>query len=100
MRDLEVAMVAWARQHSVATFFVLAFGLTWLVWVPRAAADQGLLSAEWAVAVGRVWTYGPAVAALLAAALTGNGPAVRDLGARLGRWRVGWRWYAIVLAGP
>jgi hypothetical protein len=38
--------------------------------------------------------------ALLAAALTGGRSAVRDLGARLVRWRVGWRWYAVVLAGP
>jgi uncharacterized protein len=87
----------------VATFVVLAFGLTWVVWVPRAAAAQGLLPGEWgdrAVALGAVSTYGPALAALLAAALTGGRPAVRDLGARLGRWRVGWRWYAVVLAGP
>jgi hypothetical protein len=84
----------------VATFFVLAFGITWLVWVPRAAAAQGLLAADWAVAAGQVWTYMPALAALLAAALTGGRAAVGDLGARLVRWRVGWRWYAVVLAGP
>jgi uncharacterized protein len=93
-------MVGWARRHPVATFFALAFGLTWLVWVPRAAVSQGRLAAEWPVFLGRVWTYGPALAALLAAALTGGRPALRDLGARLGRWRVGWRWYAVVLAGP
>jgi membrane protease YdiL (CAAX protease family) len=100
VRSLEVDMVGWARRHPVSTYFILAFGLTWLVWVPRAAADQGLLAADWAVAVGRVWTYGPASAALLAAGLAGGRPAVAELGARLVRWRVGWHWYAVVLAGP
>jgi len=70
------------------------------VWVPRAAASQGLLVADWALALGPVWSHGPALAALLAAALTGGRSAVRDLGARLVRWRVGWRWYVVVLAGP
>src|SRR5437762_2815777 len=87
-------------RHALVTYFVLAFGITWLVWVPRAATMHGLLAADWAVVVGQGWTYIPALAALLAAALTGGWPAVRDLGARLGRWRVGWWWYAAVLGGP
>jgi uncharacterized protein len=100
---MESGIVGVVRRHPVATYFVLAFGLTWVVWVPRAAAAQGLLPGAWGdgvVAVGRVWTYGPALAALLAAGLTGGRPALRELGARLLRWRVGWRWYAVVLAGP
>src|SRR5918992_881512 len=93
-------MIEWTRRHPVATYFILAFGLTWLVWVPRAATDRGLLDADWAVTVGQVWTHGPALAALFAALITGGVPSVRDLGARLGRWRLGWRWYAVVLVGP
>jgi membrane protease YdiL (CAAX protease family) len=88
------------RRHPLATFLLLAFGLTWLVWVPRAMASQGLLASEWPIVVGQAWSWGPAVAALLAAAITGGRAAVRELGARLVRWRVGWPWYAVVLAGP
>ena len=88
------------RRHPLATFLLLAFGLTWLVWVPRAMASQGLLASEWPIAVGQALSWGPAVAALLAAAITGGRAAVRELGARLVRWRVGWPWYAVVLAGP
>jgi membrane protease YdiL (CAAX protease family) len=81
------------RCHPLVTFFVLAFGITWVVWVPRAAgAPVGV--------VGDTWTWAPAKAALLAAALTGGGGAVRDLGARLVRWRVGWQWYLVVILGP
>jgi len=72
---------------------VLAFGITWAVWVPRAAGVP-------VGAVGQLWTWTPAVAALLAAAITGGRGALRDLGARLVRWRVGWRWYVVVILGP
>jgi len=77
----------------LTTFFVLAFGLTWAVWVPRAVGiPVGV--------VGQLWTWVPAVAALLAAALTGGRGALRDLGERLVRWRVGWRWYLVIVLGP
>jgi membrane protease YdiL (CAAX protease family) len=88
------------RRHPLTTFFLLAFGITWVVWVPRAAATQGLLSTNLPIVVGQVWTWAPAIAALLAAALTGRRDAVRDLGARLVRWRVGWQWYLVVILGP
>ena len=81
------------RRQPLVTFFFLAFGITWAVWVPRAAGvPVGV--------VGQVWTWIPAIAALLAAALTGGRDAVRDLGARLVRWRVGWQWYLVVILGP
>jgi membrane protease YdiL (CAAX protease family) len=74
-------------------FFVLAFAITWAVWVPRAAGVP-------TGAVGQLWTWVPAAAALIAAALTGGRSAVGELGERLLRWRVGWRWYAVVIVGP
>jgi uncharacterized protein len=81
------------RRHPLVTFFLLAFGITWIVWVPRAAGvPVGV--------VGDAWTWTPAIAALLAAALTGGRAAVRDLGARLVRWRIGWQWYLVVILGP
>ena len=81
------------RRYPLVTFFLLVFGITWIVWVPRAAGAQlGI--------VGQAWTWVPAIAALLAAALTGGRDAVRDLGVRLVRWRVGWQWYLVVILGP
>jgi uncharacterized protein len=80
-------------EHPLVTFYVLVFGLTWAVWVPRAlGVDFGL--------VGRTWTWAPAVAALLAAVLVGGRKAVREWASRLVRWRVRWHWYLIVLFAP
>jgi uncharacterized protein len=81
------------RSRPLIAFFMLAFGITWAVWVPRAVGIP-------VGAVGQLWTWVPAVVALLAAALTGGRGALRDLGARLVRWRVGWRWYLVVVLGP
>jgi uncharacterized protein len=81
------------RRHPLVTFFLLVFIITWVVWVPRASgAPLGV--------VGQAWTWVPAIAALLAAALTGGRGALRELGSRLVRWRVGWQWYLVVILGP
>ena len=85
--------MAQIRRHPLVTFFLLAFGLAWVVWVPRAAGAP-------LDTVGQAWTWAPAIAALLAAALTGGRDAVRELGSRLVRWRVGWQWYLVVILGP
>src|SRR5215217_7413964 len=81
------------RRHPLVTFFLLVFIITWVVWVPRASgAPLGV--------VGQAWTWAPTIAALLAAALTGGRGALRELGSRLVRWRVGWQWYLVVILGP
>lgn len=82
-----------ARGRPLLVFFLLAFGFTWVIWVPRAmGVDFGV--------IGKLWTWMPASAALVSAALTGGRDAVRELIRRLLRWRVGWHWYAVVILGP
>jgi membrane protease YdiL (CAAX protease family) len=89
-----------ARRFPVTTFVVLALVVTWSVWVPRALVSQGYLDSEWPLTLGRFWTYGPAVAGVLAAWLAAGRAGLRELGSRLRRWRVGWRWYGVALLGP
>lgn len=81
------------KRHPLVIFTLLTFGLTWFVWVPRAAGVP-------VATLGQLWTWMPAVAALLAAALTGGRQAVVDLLQRLVRWRVDWWWYPVVILGP
>jgi len=90
----------WLHDHPLTAFFALAFGLTWAVWVPRALDSRGVIDARWAVELGAVWSWMPAVAALLAAVLVGGRPGLREWASRLVRWRVGWRWYLLALLGP
>jgi membrane protease YdiL (CAAX protease family) len=100
---------ALVRRHPLISFFVLAMGMSWLAWLPYILSKQGL----------GIWDYhfpvilgspqisgvlpgaylGPVAAAFIVTALTGGRPALRRWAARLWRWRVNWRWYAIALVG-
>ncbi len=81
------------RRHDALMFYLVTLALTWVVWVPRAmGVPTGV--------VGRLWTWCPAVAAVVCAALLYGRSGVADLGRRLVLWRVRWWWYAIVLVGP
>jgi membrane protease YdiL (CAAX protease family) len=81
------------RRHPFLTFVVLVYLFTWVVWIPRAFADVPFL-------IGRAWTWSPAIAVLVAAAILGGRSAIRELGSRLVRWRVGWQWYVVLIVGP
>lgn len=82
------------RRRPALLFFVLAFAITWIVWVPRADGQA------WARDLGAVWTYGPALAAVVAAAIVGGRSELSRLGRRLLEWRIGLRWYLVILFGP
>ncbi len=71
------------RRHPLITFFALTFAITW----------GGL-------PFGVFLATGPLIAAVLVAAVTGGRAGLRELGARLLRWRVGWRWYAVAIGLP
>jgi uncharacterized protein len=87
-------------RHPVVTYFAAAFLLTWAVWVPRALVHQEFIDWSWPVLLGRAWTYSPALAAVAVTLVLAGRPGLRQLGSGLVRWRVGWRWYALVLLGP
>jgi membrane protease YdiL (CAAX protease family) len=79
------------RQHRLVAFFVLSFVLSWWAWPLQAAgisAEPGFVPA------------GPLIAALIIISFTEGRAGLRDLGSRLIRWRVGWRWYAVAIGLP
>ena len=65
------------KRHPLIAFFVLAYAVAW-GFVP----------------FGSFGAFGPLVAALIVIPLTRGRAGLRELGARLIRWRVGWLWYA------
>ena len=87
-------------RHPVVAFFAAAYAITWIVWVPRALVDQGVLDWTWPGVVGQAWSYGPAAAAVLVAWLASGRSGPQGLWAGVRRWRVGWRWYGLVLVVP
>jgi membrane protease YdiL (CAAX protease family) len=78
------------RRHPLIAFFVLAYLLTW--WIYPLLKFSPLL--------GIFGLFGPALAAIIMAAVTGGKPGVKALLSRVVRWRVGLPWYVIALGLP
>ena len=83
-----------AKRHPVASYFVLAYAITWLAWLPDILGYRGDLGQI----LMMVAQFGPAVAALILVAYTGA--SVRDWLRGLVRWRVGPWWYVVALGLP
>jgi uncharacterized protein len=74
------AVTSWVREHTLITFFALAFVLSW--------------------SLPMFFPLGPFVAALVVASLTGGLDALKDWASRCLRWRVGLKWYAAAVLVP
>lgn len=79
------------RRHRLLLFFGLALGLTWTAFIPWYASKGEDI--PW-------FTFGPLLAALIAALLTGGLPALRSVLASMVRWRVSPVWYVVALGFP
>jgi membrane protease YdiL (CAAX protease family) len=95
------------RGHALATFFVLANGLSWLAWLPYILSQNGLgliglrfpevLGTDQVLGVLPGAYIGPVTAAFVVTALAEGRTGLRHWAGRLVRWRVNWRWYAGIL---
>jgi uncharacterized protein len=78
------------RRHSLIAFFVLAYLLSW--WIYPLLKFSPLL--------GIFGLFGPALAAIIMAAVVEGKSGVKALLSRAVRWRVGLPWYVIALGLP
>jgi membrane protease YdiL (CAAX protease family) len=98
------------RRHPVVSFFVLAYGMSWLAWLPYVLATNtglGVLPLRIPALLGSTQItgmlpgayLGPITAALVVTAVAEGRVGLRRWARRLVRWRVNWRWYLLVVAG-
>jgi hypothetical protein len=78
------------RRHPLLFYFVLAYALTW--WTYPLLQLSPLF--------GLPGLFGPALAAMIMAAVTDGRPGLKALLSRSVRWRVGLPWYAVALGLP
>lgn len=82
---------------ALAVLLLATFAGPWLVWSSTIAQARRLIG--WHLPLGvALWTLTPSL--LVATLAVGGRPALRDLGARLTRWRVPGRAYALALGFP
>jgi CAAX protease family protein len=86
--------------RGVITYYVLSFGIAWLVWIPLVFSSRALLairipqSTAWLAGVAPVFAGG--FMTYREAGLKG----ITQLIARCGMWRFGLRWYLITVLLP
>jgi membrane protease YdiL (CAAX protease family) len=78
-------ITSFVNRHPLVTFFGLAYALSWL---PSLFEAHGILP------------LGPLVAALIIMPFIGGWSEVKGFLGRIVQWRVGLRWYALVLGLP
>src|SRR3954466_9425618 len=96
------AIKAFLKGHPLLSFYALAFAITWggLILVVGGPSEvlgtPELLGTRFPL-VMLAWLAGPSVASILMTGLLYGRVGLRDLFARMTRWRVGARWYAVAL---
>ena len=95
-------IMAFIKRHPVLTFYALAFAISWGGILMVVGGPGGIPGTPEQVA--RLFRFvilallaGPSVAGLLVTGLVDGRAGLRELLARLLRWRVGARWYAVAL---
>jgi membrane protease YdiL (CAAX protease family) len=90
-----------AKPRSLVVFLALAFGISWIVWIPTALASYGLVSFQIdSNFSGLLGVFGPFLATLITTAIHEGRAGFSTLFKRLLTWRVGIQWYLFVLFWP
>ena len=86
--------------EGLVRYFVGAYALSWVFWIPAVLADTGQLTLSLpSFAFQALGGLGPMLAAILVCALESGMAGVRGLFGQLKRWRVRPRWYVMTLVG-
>src|SRR5215207_9016724 len=94
-------------RHPLIFYFLLAYAGTWLITVPLALSANGVgllplgIPNGSVIFVSAVWVFlGPTLAAFIVTGATEGREGIGRLLRRYVLWRVGLRWYLVVLLGP
>lgn len=90
------------KKHPILWFYLLAFAISWLGWLPMVAGSRGV--APFAHPLFQVLlllpAIGPALAAVIVTAINEGKAGVDLLFQPLGKWRVGAIWLVIAVVTP
>ena len=87
------------QKYPLTTFFLLAFGLTWIFMITDALGSHNIIPFRLPIPLLIVMGYMPTLAAVIVTGLTKGRAGVRALFGKLLIARVGIKWYAFALFG-
>lgn len=88
-----VSFIRWLKKNPVPAFFILTFVFAWSIWLPLGF----LIPENPYLSLPGAWA--PTISALILTGLTDGKDGIRQFWKRFLHWRVGLRWYLIVLFG-
>ncbi len=83
-----------AKKYPIPIFFLLTFLLSWTLWLP-----VGLLAPKLFLLTVIPGMWAPTISAILLTGLAEGKAGIRVFLGRLLKWRVGFKWYLVVLFG-
>ena len=83
------------KRHSVVAFYILAFVISWLGWIPQALYDRGLSSFN-SPLLNFLAVGGPTLAAVLVILLIKEKGGLKKLFGALFKLRISFGWYVFV----
>jgi membrane protease YdiL (CAAX protease family) len=93
------SFLGFVRRHPLFCYFFVAYGLSWLGWLPLVLAQNGLglLPFRLPFAAIASGAFGPIVSGFLFTAIMSGKAGLRQLLRRFVLWRVGIQWYGFAL---
>lgn len=91
------------KRYPLGSYFVLAYAIFWLIWIPLIPHLQNLATMEialWVIPLALLGIYAPTFAALIVVAASEGRVGLRWLIAPLADWRLGLRWYLTAIFLP
>jgi membrane protease YdiL (CAAX protease family) len=85
-------MKRWIKEHQILAFFVLAFALSWVVWIP---VTLFLAEGEGFHPLNFVGAFGPFLAATMVTLVVGGWPGMKQWFRGVFRIRIGFHWHLI-----
>ena len=92
------ALSAWAKKNSLLGYFLLAYGISWAIGIPPAIAAQGENQRSLPFFIHYLYAYGPMLSAIIMAWLTDGRSGLRELFARILKWRVRPVWWFVAFS--
>jgi membrane protease YdiL (CAAX protease family) len=87
------------KQYPVASFFVIAYAISWILWIPAVLYIKFVLPAGqapgWLMYSMLLGTFAPTIAAITMTGFLDGKPGVKKLLAKFLVWRVGFRWWLV-----